>query len=153
LDIDKFNQWLTLVANIGVVAGLVFLAFEVRQNTLAMEREVTISYADNIHGSLADSDHLAPIVTTIMNKEGLPPMLTELMAEYEFTELQAQRWWRFLMQNWFRHQADWVYRGKSSDDCKDETFLMNFKDNQFFIKYSEDLLDPEFVACVRNESP
>lgn len=30
---DKVNQWLTLVANISVVAGIVFLAVEVRQNT------------------------------------------------------------------------------------------------------------------------
>lgn len=30
---DKINQWLTLVANLGVIAGLAFLAFEVRQNT------------------------------------------------------------------------------------------------------------------------
>lgn len=30
---DKTNQWLTLVANLGVIAGLVFLGYEIRQNT------------------------------------------------------------------------------------------------------------------------
>ena len=33
----KVNQWLTLIANFGVVAGLVFLAIEVRQNTTALQ--------------------------------------------------------------------------------------------------------------------
>ncbi|MCH6550073.1 MAG: hypothetical protein IH812_09640 [Proteobacteria bacterium] len=30
---DRENQWLTLIANLGVIAGLVFLGFEIRQNT------------------------------------------------------------------------------------------------------------------------
>ena len=30
---DKTNHWLTLVANLGVIAGLIFLGFELRQNT------------------------------------------------------------------------------------------------------------------------
>lgn len=30
---DRTNQWLTLVANLGVIAGLVFLGYEIRQNT------------------------------------------------------------------------------------------------------------------------
>jgi hypothetical protein len=32
-SVDKTNQWLTLVANLGVIAGLVFLGYEIRQNT------------------------------------------------------------------------------------------------------------------------
>jgi hypothetical protein len=32
-SVNKANQWLTLVANLGVIASLVFLGFEVRQNT------------------------------------------------------------------------------------------------------------------------
>ncbi len=30
---SKANEWLTVVANLGVIAGLVFLGFEIRQNT------------------------------------------------------------------------------------------------------------------------
>lgn len=33
MTMDKLNQWLTLLANIGVIAGIVFLAIEIRQNT------------------------------------------------------------------------------------------------------------------------
>ena len=31
--IDKLNQWLTLAANVGVLIGIGFLAYEIRQNT------------------------------------------------------------------------------------------------------------------------
>jgi len=39
LDIDKFNKWLTLVANVAILGGLVFLALEIQQNTNAVRAE------------------------------------------------------------------------------------------------------------------
>lgn len=37
MDVDKANRWLTLLANFGVVAGIIFLAIEVRQNQAILE--------------------------------------------------------------------------------------------------------------------
>ena len=36
MDVDKMNRWLTLVANVGVVGGLIFLGVEIQQNTNAV---------------------------------------------------------------------------------------------------------------------
>jgi hypothetical protein len=36
---SKLNQWLTLVANVSVVIGIVFLAVEMRQNTQAIQAQ------------------------------------------------------------------------------------------------------------------
>ena len=33
MDVDKLNRWLTLVANLGVIVGIIFLIVEIRQNT------------------------------------------------------------------------------------------------------------------------
>ena len=33
----NFNEWLTLLANFGVVTGIVFLTIELRQNQAAIE--------------------------------------------------------------------------------------------------------------------
>ena len=38
MDLDKLNKWLTLLANFGVVAGLIFLAIEIRQNQTLLEQ-------------------------------------------------------------------------------------------------------------------
>jgi hypothetical protein len=38
MDLDKLNKWLTLLANFGVVAGIIFLAVEVRQNQTLLEQ-------------------------------------------------------------------------------------------------------------------
>ena len=146
---DRLNQWLTLLANLGVIAGLIFVGIEVRQNTLAIERELNTSFADNVHGRLSDSDYLAPIVTKIMAKELDFEMLAELKNEYELTDIEAQRWWRHLMQIWLRYQADWVYRGRAVNDCQHERFLMEFQDNQLLMKHSADQFEAGFVACVQ----
>ena len=36
MDFDKLNKWLTLVANVAILGGLVFLALEIQQNTNAI---------------------------------------------------------------------------------------------------------------------
>jgi len=36
MNLDRLNQWLILVANVGVLVGIIFLSMEIRQNTLAI---------------------------------------------------------------------------------------------------------------------
>ena len=36
MDFDKLNKWLSLVANVAILGGLVFLALEIQQNTNAI---------------------------------------------------------------------------------------------------------------------
>jgi hypothetical protein len=47
LELDKLNKWLTLVANIAILGGLVFLVLELRQNTNAI-RSAAVQEATNI---------------------------------------------------------------------------------------------------------
>jgi hypothetical protein len=43
---DKLNQWLTLLANVGVLVGIIFLAIEIQQNTHSLEMNRQIALAD-----------------------------------------------------------------------------------------------------------
>ena len=47
MDLDKVNKWLTLVANIAILGGLMFLILELRQNTNAV-RSAAVQEATNI---------------------------------------------------------------------------------------------------------
>ena len=47
MDVEKINRWLTLIANIGVVGGLIFLGIEIQQNTNAT-RASAIQQATNV---------------------------------------------------------------------------------------------------------
>ncbi len=46
MNLSKVNQWLTLLANIGVLAGIIFLAIEIRQSGDAVTAQMQDSIAD-----------------------------------------------------------------------------------------------------------
>jgi len=62
VNVDSTNRWLTLIANIGVIVGLIFLALEIRQNTevarSAVDLEITMMGTD-FHMRVAENPALA----------------------------------------------------------------------------------------------
>jgi len=44
VNLDSVNRWLALFANIGVMAGIIFLAVETQQNTLATQQSAATSF-------------------------------------------------------------------------------------------------------------
>ncbi len=54
MDSDRLNRWVSLGANIAVLAGILFLAFELQQNTLATQLEA----ASNFHNSYSEIELL-----------------------------------------------------------------------------------------------
>ena len=46
MDAERANRWLTLVANLGVVAGIVFLVIEIRQNTESQDEFIRVARAN-----------------------------------------------------------------------------------------------------------
>ncbi len=42
MDTDKFNRWLTLTANLGILIGLVLLIVEIRQNSQLMRAQINM---------------------------------------------------------------------------------------------------------------
>ena len=67
---DKTNQWLTLLGNVGVIAGLIFLGLEMRQNTNIAKAG---AYRDNVQDIAAwrdmriASDELSRLFQSYMN--------------------------------------------------------------------------------------
>jgi hypothetical protein len=47
MDGDKLNRWLTLLANIAVVAGIVFLGLEINQNNIAIRAQAKATVSAN----------------------------------------------------------------------------------------------------------
>ncbi len=43
MNLDKLNGWLSLFASFGVIAGLIFLGYEIRQNTIQLRAEASYS--------------------------------------------------------------------------------------------------------------
>ena len=59
---SKLNEWLTLLTNIAVVAGIVFLAVEIQQNTELLQSQVIETQAVSIQAATTlDQDFLLVI--------------------------------------------------------------------------------------------
>ena len=77
MNFDKLNQWLTLVANAGMIAGIVFVAFEVNQNSTISEataRQEVASLDFVFLDSVLDSSVLAIAYTKFESGEPLSPL-------------------------------------------------------------------------------
>jgi hypothetical protein len=70
MNFDKLNNWLSLLANVGVVVGIIFLAIEVRTNTSTNRIAILQNYSNNwmhIHAQLAENKELASLVETALS--------------------------------------------------------------------------------------
>ena len=70
---DRLNQWMTLVANIGVVVGIFFLAIEVQQTRDAINAQTYQSRAEasqQLMMDIADSEFLTPLLSQLVIEQG-----------------------------------------------------------------------------------
>ncbi len=83
---SQINEWLTLIANLAVVAGIIFLAIEVSQNTAMIEAQMSQGRAETAMDqaeSLYNSDHL-------------PEIFLAMEQEQPLTDLQRVRFTAYL---------------------------------------------------------
>ena len=78
MDTDKLNKSLTLIANLAVVAGIVFLAFELRQNNELLESEIR-----TIRLGVRTADFLRPLEHPQYGNAVIKKRHGEPLTEYE----------------------------------------------------------------------
>jgi len=70
MEIDRLNRWLTFLANIGVIAGLVFLVLEIQQSNriavAATEIEVRNSFS-SINASIYTDPELSRLMVRLVD--------------------------------------------------------------------------------------
>jgi len=93
MDADKINRWLTLGANLAVLASIVFLAVEIRQNTEMTRAQMT-------QGRTQNAMYLAEI---IVSSEYIPDIYVKLDKGEELTPAEVIRF-RVLLRALLRNQ-------------------------------------------------
>jgi len=125
MNIDRLNDWLTLLANFGVIGGLIFLGLEVQQNTTAVQasaiqestnvaRQQLLLYATNpslAHLSVTPSGEM-----TVMERRQLAAMrrsfwigMQGLFRQWSMGVLpdeEWQMWYRIICPN-FAAEREW----------------------------------------------
>lgn len=65
MKLKKINSWITLIANLGIVGGLVFLGYETQQNTVQLRAEASYSINEalsTLNSAIYNDPVLADIV-------------------------------------------------------------------------------------------
>ena len=74
MNVDRLNKWLTLLANVGVVAGIVFLAMEIRSSTESNRISIHSALSTNrvnINGGVAQNPELAAVIEKAIDGQEL----------------------------------------------------------------------------------
>jgi hypothetical protein len=120
MDSGKLNDWLGVITNIGVIAGLALVAYEVRQNNVAIEQEARISQVevvDGIRGAWQNWEY------SIIENEDLSEIWMKGHAGEDLTPVESFRYemlgkemYRLISQNYRQYTtisgepADWTIR-------------------------------------------
>jgi len=94
MDLDRLNRWLSLAANIGVLAGIALLVVEVRQNNANLNAQARAIYHTNfadVWGMAALEPGLAEVLSKELLREPLTRPEAIQLAAYFTKDLLANQ--------------------------------------------------------------
>ena len=152
------GQKLTIVANVGVIAGIIFLAFEIRQNTAAVQASTLQGMVDLSTNYLIDTSLDQEFIHLLTKAQADPDQLEEVEA------LQVQR---VIRSQWLRYQSAFRHwrRGSLGDADWDSyaKFICNpvgnIAEGRFgsiqvkFWHFERSVLTDDFVTYVESCRP
>ncbi len=136
---------------LAVVASMVFVGMEIRQNTTALRRDAALQRADALSAPFLSGDSQLPsILAKIKTVDGLDPTTAAFMDSYELSFEEAEVWSRYLSILWENLEADFVSGGESIALENRIGLLVNSPDNQLFLDSGAEVLfsDTDFVRFV-----
>ncbi|MGK0224847.1 MAG: hypothetical protein ACI9ON_004104 [Limisphaerales bacterium] len=99
---EKFNQWVTIIGNLGVIAGIFFLAYEIQANTNAVRSATYVAFNESSF-SWADSQiENAAMVAKIQGYASLDEMTPE---ERVFWQGLMFKSFTIMESNYLHHRA------------------------------------------------
>ena len=91
MDRDSFSWWLTLLANVGVLGGLVFVGFEIRQTTSQLRSNASYSITASVNelntGLYGDPELAEIVVRGEADLGALTPIERRRFDLFEFSRL------------------------------------------------------------------
>jgi hypothetical protein len=98
MNADRLNKWLSLAANFGVIAGIIFLGLELRQNSELMRAQSRTEM----------SQDTIDLLTMNVNDEKYLDTMTRALAGDELTEVEESQF-RRTYYGWMWHWNNLVY--------------------------------------------
>ena len=118
MDRDRLNWWLTILANVGMLGGLVFVGFEIRQNTSQLRADASSSITASVNelnaGLYGDSDLAELVFRGEADLGALTPVERTRFDAYQFSRVNIAEYMQDLEREGvsdlnFRY-VEWVVR-------------------------------------------
>ena len=140
---SELNEWLTLIANIAVVGGIVFLAIEINQNNELLRSESRQSLIANDVTSLAANLEHADIFVKLGNGQPLTAD-EQLRLSFMYTiDLRNREFEYFQYMNGLLDEDTWLsYR---------QVLILNHSASpgkEWWVSVGRGIVDPEFANLV-----
>ena len=132
MKLERWAHWAEIGASAAVVASLLLLVQQVRQNTVMLERQIALDRATAFNAPFLDDSPLAEILGRIKAADGPEPAEEALMARYDLDYAEAARWVRHLALVWTALEADFVANGPSDPLDAVAWSLLGSPDNRLY---------------------
>jgi hypothetical protein len=140
-----------ILGALAVVATLVYLSVQIRQNTRMMQREAHLDLGRHVAEPLIGSPRrLAKVLGKISEKDGSrEPVTLAFMKTFDLDYEEAITFLRYLHQLWFGYEADYLFTERTEHLDRIIPAMLSFENCSLFWKYEKEwLFSPEFVAYV-----
>jgi len=150
---DQRRDLVEAVGLVAIVASLVFLGLEIRQNTLTQEREMqmerVLSYAD----VYLNQPVLADIYAKVKEVDGLEPLAAAFVDRYQLTPAESVLWARNTSRIMWIIHAQFLSDGPSDQLERELKGLLLYPDFRMAFDLNEDsMLSPEFIEYANSIS-
>lgn len=140
---SKLNEWLTLIANLAVVGGIVFLAVEIHQNNELLRSESRQALISNDLTSLTENVAYADVFVKLASNEELSAE-EQMQLSFIYTiDLRNREFEYFQYVNGLLDEESWLsYR---------QVILINHSGERgraWWNKVGRRIVDPEFARLV-----
>jgi hypothetical protein len=150
MRLEMVSRWAEIAANVGVILTLIFLASEVRANTLLMERQTIMDRAEVLNTPFFDNPELSRILAQIKSVDGPDLIEAAFVERYGLTYEDAVTWGRHLGLIWAGLEADFALEGRSEALTRRIELLIQAPDQRLIweTEFDRPFSDPEFLAYV-----
>jgi len=155
MSMERVSRWVEILANLGVIVTLLLLVAEVRDNTLALQRQAFLDRSTAMNIPFLQDGPLPGILAAIKSVDGWEgsPFEQAFADRYGVPIEDAIVWARHLSMVWGSLDADYQLAGASPALAARVRLLLTFPDNQLLWRTTPELFSSEFRTYVAEQRP
>jgi hypothetical protein len=137
-----------LGGSIVVLVSLLYIAIQVRDTKLGIERSARIERNNALSRTMLHTPEIASIVAKINEIDGSNVFVSEMVSTYDITTAESELYHRYLATAWRTLETDFVTLGDSVYVRTPVAHQLRIPSSRRFIETASRRFSPEFINMV-----